>query len=185
MMQSDFILIMAILAAFVLAVIGLGLIVMNRLLLRKTRETDEELKHSLQVFGNQLIEEFTALLDAMHRDALEKNRAALDRLRDSGPGAGLSARLDTLEQGVALMHKELSRVAELVPDPKKQSEALSDAVAGIRSQIDRQEVLMRKLAEEARAGKGVVERLDKALAELESLKKRLDRMAAGGKTTVA
>lgn len=185
MMQSDFFLAVGLMAAFVIAVIALGLVIFNRILMRKTRETDEELKHNLQVFGNQLLEEFTGLLDAMHRDALEKNRAALDRLRDSGPGAGLSARLDSLEQGLALAHKELGRVAELAPDPKKQAEALSDAVAGIRSQIDRQEVLMRRLAEQSRSDKGVEERLGKVLQELEALKKRLDQIAAGSRSQVA
>jgi uncharacterized coiled-coil protein SlyX len=86
---------------------------------------------------------------------------------------------------LALAHKELARVAELAPDPKKQAEALSDAVAGIRSQIDRQEVLMRRLAEQSRPDKGVEERLGKVLNELESLKKRLDQVAAGNQSQVA
>jgi uncharacterized coiled-coil DUF342 family protein len=191
MNEPDFILLMIAILAFMVLVVAVSLYAMNRVLVKKTLETDEELKHNFQMFGNQLVEEFTGLLDAMHRDALEKNRAALDRLMEAGVEADkegekrLSDRLDSLSKEIKGVKKELAKISELAPDPKKQAEALSDAVSGIRSQIDRQENLMRKLSEEARGDKGEDERLERVLSELAELRKRLDELATHSESSAA
>lgn len=184
MMESDFFLAMAATLAFMVLVVAVGLYFLNRILVKKTLETDEELKHNFQMFGNQLIEEFTGLLDAMHRDALEKNRAALDRLMESGLEADkesvarLDSRLSSISGEVKAIKRELSRVAELAPDPKKQSEALADAVAGIRAQIDRQENLMRRLSEASKGDNDTAALLENVLREIKELNDRLDGLSS-------
>jgi methyl-accepting chemotaxis protein len=158
---------------------------LNRILVRKTRETDEELKHNLKIFSNRLVEDISAAVNAAHDESMRQLRLLAERLEQSDRKhrelqdkteqelLAFRASVETLAGSVEAFKQQYQDLADGLGAPGRGADALTDAVSGIRDQIDRQENLMRKLVSEYREQGREIE---KRLEEMRGLAKEAENL---------